>query len=64
MLFGGARVVLPGKMDRVRRLAGELEEHRAEYDALNAKYRIRTHAIWASHLVDGTDIVVDGIAFA
>ena len=49
MLFSVARPIVPGKVERARRLADELEAHRAEYDALNAKYRVGTHAVWVSH---------------
>ena len=59
MLFGNARPILPGKLDRVRRLGDELAPHRSEYDALNAGYGIRRHVMWLSHLVDGTDIWVN-----
>ena len=59
MLFGNARPILPGKLDRVRRLADELGPYRAEYDALNAGYAIRRHVMWVSHLVGGTDLWVN-----
>jgi hypothetical protein len=58
MLFSVARPILPGKVERARRLAEELEPHRAEYDALNAKYRVGTHAIWVSYPADGPAILV------
>jgi hypothetical protein len=59
MLFGNARPILPGKLDRVRGLADELARHREEYDALNAGYGIRRHVMWVSHLVSGTDLWVN-----
>jgi hypothetical protein len=59
MLFGNARPILPGKLDRVRRLDEELAPHRAAYEALNAGYGIRRHVMWVSHLVDGTDLWVN-----
>jgi len=49
MLFSVARPIQPGKVERAKRLAEELEAHRAEYDALNAKYRVGTHAVWVSY---------------
>lgn len=58
MLFGMARPILPGKVERARSLALELEAHRAEYDRLNAQYRVGTHAIWVSHPADGPAIMV------
>ena len=59
MLFGNARPILPGRIDRVRRLDGELAPHRAEYDALNAAYGIRSHVMWVSHLVGDVDLWVN-----
>jgi hypothetical protein len=59
MLFGNARPILPGKLERVRGLADELAPHRDEYDALNAGYRIRSHVMWVSHLVDDVDLWVN-----
>jgi hypothetical protein len=59
MLFGNARPIRPGRTDRVRRLADELGPHRADYDALNAAYRIRSHVMWVSHLVGGVDLWVN-----
>ena len=58
MLFGGARPIMPGKTDRARRVAEELEVHRAAYDALNARYRVRAHAMWVTHLSGGLDLWV------
>ena len=59
MLFGGAIPIRPGKTDRARRLAEELEPHMAEYEALNAKYGVRSNAIWISHSRDGRDLYVN-----
>ena len=59
MLFGNARPIRPGRIERVRRLEDELAPHRGEYDALNAGYGIRRHVMWVSHLVDGTDLWVN-----
>jgi hypothetical protein len=59
MLFGSARPIQHGRTERARRLAEELRDHQAEYDALNAKYRIRRHVMWVSHLVSGTDLWVN-----
>ena len=59
MLFGNARPILPGKTDRVRRLAEELAPHRVAYDALNAGYGIRSHVMWVSHLVGDVDLWVN-----
>lgn len=59
MLFGNARPILPGRIDRVRRLDEELAPHRAEYDALNVAYRIRSHVMWVSHLVGDVDLWVN-----
>ncbi len=59
MLFGAAKPILPGTMDRARRLATELEEHRVEYEALNARFRLKAHAMWASHLSSGLDLRVN-----
>jgi hypothetical protein len=56
MLFGGARPILPGRTERALRLADELRDHQAEYEALNARYGIRAHAMWVSHLVSGLDL--------
>lgn len=59
MLFGGAIPIQPGKTDRARRFAEELEAHRAEYEALNARYGVVANAIWISHSRDGRDIYVN-----
>ena len=59
MLFGNARPIRPGKIVRVQRLADELAPHRAEYDALNALYGIRSHVMWVSHLVGEVDLWVN-----
>lgn len=59
VLFGAAKPILPGKMGRARRLAEELTEHRVEYEALNARFRLNAHAMWASHLSSGLDLWVN-----
>ena len=59
MLFGNARPIRPGRTARVRRLPDELRPHRAEYDALNAGYGIRSHVMWVSHLAGGVDLWVN-----
>ena len=59
MLFGGAIPILPGKTERARRLADELDAHRAEYEALNARHGVIANAIWISHSRDGRDIYVN-----
>jgi hypothetical protein len=59
MLFGNARPIVPGRIGRVRRFPEELGAHRAEYDALNAGYGIRSHVMWVSHLVDDVDLWVN-----
>jgi hypothetical protein len=56
VLYASARPIVPGRTERAMRLADELRDHRAAYDALNARYRIRRHVTWVSHLVDGTDL--------
>ena len=59
MLFGATKPIVPGKMERARRVAEELAEHREEYEALNARFRLRSHAMWASHLSTGVDMWVN-----
>jgi hypothetical protein len=59
MLFGGAIPIQPGKTERARRFAEELEPHRAEYEALNERYGVRQNAIWISHSRDGRDLYVN-----
>jgi hypothetical protein len=59
LLFGAAKPIVPGQMDRARRVAEELGDHRDEYEALNAKFRLRAHAMWASHLSSGLDVWVN-----
>jgi len=58
MLFSTARPILMGKLERARRVTDELEPHRAEYEALNARYGVRQHAMWVSHHPVAGDIYV------
>ena len=58
MLFGTAIPIVPGKTDRVRRFAEELEAHRQEYEVLNARFGLSGHAMWINEERDGTDVVV------
>lgn len=58
MLFASATPIVPGRTDRYRALASELEPHRAEYGALNAHYGVAHHSYWISHARDGSDIGV------
>ena len=59
MLFGTAVPIRPDRLDRFRRLAEELDEHRGEYEALNRRYGVNAHSVWASHQLDGTPIAVN-----
>lgn len=59
MLFGTAVRISPGKLDRFRGLDKELDEHRDEYEALNARFEVRAHSVWASHQLDGTTVAVN-----
>lgn len=58
MLFSTARPIQPGKLDRARRVTQELEEHRLEYETLNARYQVKQHAMWVSHHPVAGDIYV------
>lgn len=58
MLFASATPIVPGKTDRYRNLAGELEPHLDEYAALNARYDVAKHAFWINHMRGGTDLGV------
>ena len=59
MLFSSARLIRPGRTERVERVADELAPHRAEYEALNERFGVTAHAIWVNHLADGTDLMVN-----
>ena len=59
MLFGTAVRILPGKLDRFRGLDAELEEHRDEYEALNTRFGVHAHSVWAFHQRDGTPIALN-----
>lgn len=59
MLFGTAVPILPGKADRVRSVAQELDVHRDEYEALNRRYEIEGHAMWINHQRDGAATTVN-----
>jgi hypothetical protein len=56
MLFAAARPIVQGKTDRARLIARELETHRVEYEALNARYGVRAHVMWVTHLAGGRDL--------
>jgi hypothetical protein len=56
MLFAAARPIVHGKSERARLVAQELDVHRAQYEALNARYGVRAHAMWVTHLIDGQDL--------
>ena len=58
MLFASAVPLLPGKADRYRNLGVELEPHRDEYAALNARYDVAKHAFWINHTRAGFDLGV------
>lgn len=58
MLWSSARPIMPGKTERARQVAQELEAHRAEYEALNARFRVKQHAMWVSHPKVGGDLYV------
>lgn len=49
MLFASAVPLQPGKADRYRNLAAELEPHLPEYEALNRRYEVKSHAYWINH---------------
>jgi hypothetical protein len=59
MLFGTAVTIQHGKLDRFRGLDEELDEHRDEYEALNARFGVRAHSVWAFHQLDGTPIALN-----
>ena len=59
MLFGTAARIQQGMLDRFRSLEAELDEHREEYEALNERFGVRAHSVWASRQLDGTPIAVN-----
>ena len=59
MLFGTAVRIQPGKLDRFRELDAELDEHCEEYDALNTRFGVHAHSVWAFHQRDGTPIALN-----
>jgi hypothetical protein len=68
MLFASAVPIEPGRTDRYRGLAGELEPHLEEYEGLNRSFEVARHAFWINHGQDGDlgvsvyDISTDGLA--
>jgi hypothetical protein len=68
MLFASAVPIEPGRTDRYRALAGELEPHLAEYAGLNRSFEVARHAFWINHGQRGDlgvsvyDISTDGLA--
>lgn len=58
MLFASATPIVPGKTDRYRSLAAELQSHLADYESLNHRFEVSHHAYWISHPRDGSDIGV------
>ncbi len=58
MLFASAVPLVPGKTDRYRNLAAELEPHLEEYASLNARFQVGRHAFWINHARNGTDLGV------
>jgi hypothetical protein len=49
MLFASAVPLEPGRTDRYRGLARELEPHLEEYSDLNRYFEVSRHAFWINH---------------
>lgn len=58
MLFASATPIVSGGTDRYRQIGTELQPHMDEYEALNRRYEVQSHAYWISHARSGVDIGV------
>lgn len=59
MLFGTAYRIREEKLDRLRGVGDELDPHRAEYEALNHRFRVGAHSIWVHQQADGALIALN-----